>query len=174
MGLWYLSVGASPVADISPLPSSLPEVVDTGMLGGGTHSRATSYWARLLMHSSPKHMSPGGEYRAGGASVILLLRDLQCWFAIQGSRNRDDVHSDYSSSSSAWRKGLSISSLPSTGEMRTRRVPRQTRRPRGREVWLPSSSVFFLNESLLVLWGFGIFIVTYPERLRLPRRARGS
>lgn len=45
------------------------------------------------------------------------------------------------SPSSACTKGFGISSLPSRGEMRTRRVPRATRRPRGREEVLPSSSV---------------------------------
>jgi hypothetical protein len=44
------------------------------------------------------------------------------------------------SSSACCTKGFSISSLPSRGEMRTRRVPRATRRPRGREEVLPSSS----------------------------------
>lgn len=47
------------------------------------------------------------------------------------------------SSSACCTKGFAISSLPSRGEMRTRRVPRATRRPRGREEVLPSSSVGF-------------------------------
>lgn len=42
--------------------------------------------------------------------------------------------------SSAWVNGFSICSLPSRGEMRTRRVPRATIRPRGRVVSLPASS----------------------------------
>lgn len=46
-------------------------------------------------------------------------------------------------SSSACTKGFAISSLPSRGEMRTRRVPRATRRPRGLDEVLPSSSVFW-------------------------------
>lgn len=37
--------------------------------------------------------------------------------------------------------GFSISSLPSTGEIKTRRVPLATTRPRGREEVLPSSSI---------------------------------
>ena len=42
--------------------------------------------------------------------------------------------------SSSWTKGFAISSLPSTGLMSTRRVPRATRRPRGLVDVLPSSS----------------------------------
>jgi hypothetical protein len=44
------------------------------------------------------------------------------------------------SSSSPWTKGFSISSLPSTGEMRTSRVPRATSRPSERVDVFPSSS----------------------------------
>jgi hypothetical protein len=43
--------------------------------------------------------------------------------------------------SSSCKKGLGISSLPSTGEMTTRRVPRATMRPSLRYRMLPSSSV---------------------------------
>lgn len=53
--------------------------------------------------------------------------------------------------SSATLNGFSICSLPSTGERRTRRVPRATMRPRGRVEELPSSSVFVV---LAVRWGF--------------------
>lgn len=56
------------------------------------------------------------------------------------------------SSSSPWTKGFSISSLPSTGEIRTRRVPRATSRPRERVDVLPSSS-----EGMLVF-----LFVAYP------------
>ena len=44
------------------------------------------------------------------------------------------------SSSSPCTKGFSISSLPSTGEIRTSRVPRATSRPSERVDVLPSSS----------------------------------
>lgn len=44
-------------------------------------------------------------------------------------------------SSPFWAKGFAISSLPSTGLTRTRRVPRATTRPKERVDSLPSSSV---------------------------------
>ena len=52
-----------------------------------------------------------------------------------------DVPVDANLHSSGAVNGFSICSLPSTGEMRTRRVPRATIRPRDLVDSLPSSSV---------------------------------
>lgn len=63
---------------------------------------------------------------------------------LQSSGSSDDSRGEgvHSSSISTPAKGLAISSLPSRGLMRTRRVPRATIRPRERVDSLPSSSVF--------------------------------
>lgn len=53
--------------------------------------------------------------------------------------------------SSSCKKGLAISSLPSTGEMTTSRVPRATMRPSLRYRMLPSSSAVVRNDRVCVL-----------------------
>lgn len=71
--------------------------------------------------------------------VCLALRSLYCaTLALFGGCFSQMAGA---ASSSACTKGFAISSLPSRGEMRTRRVPRATRRPRGLDEVLPSSSV---------------------------------
>jgi hypothetical protein len=57
--------------------------------------------------------------------------------------------------SSAATNGFAISSLPSRGLTRTRRVPRATTRPRGRVVVLFSSSVWERGVSLCCV-GLGL------------------
>ena len=61
----------------------------------------------------------------------------QPWRAVCSS---PPIHPRPSQSSSAWRKGFAITSLPSTGLTTTRRVPRTTTSPSGRVISLPSSS----------------------------------
>lgn len=72
--------------------------------------------------------------RAVLRSTFVLGKFFACYFTLHL------VPLQLQSSSSPCTNGFSISSLPSTGEIRTSRVPRATRSPNERVLMLPSSS----------------------------------
>ena len=99
---------------------SNPSHAADGVALSGNHSAACSFHG---------YINPISHFSFGWSFVnIPHLSSKQTDFA-------SSIHS-----SSACIKGFAISSLPSTGEMRTRSVPRATIKPRGREDSLPSSS----------------------------------
>jgi hypothetical protein len=139
-----------PVRFISVLDAAAAAAAATapeasGSVGAGLHALA-----RRLTVPIPSNIQMSWVSCRPSSPILMLFRVLPVFLSSQYSR-----HSSRSSAlarkrllshqrgrphSSSWMKGLAISSLPSTGEITTRSVPRATMRPSLRYRTLPSSS----------------------------------